>query len=89
MNKVLVVTGGSRGIGAATSLLAAARGYYVCINYHKNKAAADSIVDQIISTGGKAIAVAADVSLESDVKNLFKVVDEELGPITALVSARP
>ncbi|EIC30295.1 SDR family oxidoreductase [Methylomicrobium album] len=86
MSKVLVVTGGSRGIGAETALLAAARGYVVCINYYKNKAAADAVVDQIKSAGGKAIAVAADVSRESDVKDLFKTVDEKLGQISALVN---
>lgn len=86
MSKVLVVTGGSRGIGAATALLAADRGYGVCINYHKNKAAADAIVDQIKSAGGKALAVAADVSRESDVKKLFNIVDEELGRVSALVN---
>lgn len=86
MNKVLIITGGSRGIGAETALLAAARGYDVCINYHKNKAAADAVVDQIKSAGGKALAVAADVSRESDVKDLFKVADEQLGRISALVN---
>ncbi|EIC30713.1 MULTISPECIES: SDR family oxidoreductase [Methylomicrobium] len=86
MNKVLVITGGSRGIGAATALLAAAREYTVCINYRKNQAAAEAVVDEIKSKGGNAIAVAADVSLESEVKNLFKVIDEQLGPISALVN---
>lgn len=86
MNKVLVITGGSRGIGAATALLAAARGYTVCINYQKNQNAADAVVGEIKASGGNAISVAADVSLESDVKNLFKVVDEKLGPISALVN---
>ena len=86
MNKVLVITGGSRGIGAATALLAADRGYTVCINYQKNQMAAEAVIGKIKEKGGNAIAVAADVSLESDVKNLFKVVDEKLGPITALVN---
>jgi NAD(P)-dependent dehydrogenase (short-subunit alcohol dehydrogenase family) len=86
MNKVLIITGGSRGIGAATALLAAERGYTVCINYQTNQTAADVIVDEIKTKGGNAIAVAADVSLEADVRNLFKVVDEQLGPVSALVN---
>lgn len=86
MSKVIIITGGSRGIGAATAKLAATRGYDVCVNYHKNNAAADAIVRSINETGGKAIAVAADVSVESDVKKLFNIVDEQLGPISALVN---
>jgi NAD(P)-dependent dehydrogenase (short-subunit alcohol dehydrogenase family) len=86
MNKVIVITGGSRGIGAATARLAAACGYNVCVNYHKNQTAAHAVVDEIEAIGGKAIAVVADISLESDVKNLFKIVDEKMGPITALVN---
>jgi NAD(P)-dependent dehydrogenase (short-subunit alcohol dehydrogenase family) len=86
MNKVLVITGGSRGIGAATALLAADRGYAVCINYQNNQAAAELVVGKIKAKHGNAIAVAADVSLESEVKNLFKVVDDQLGPISALVN---
>lgn len=86
MNKVIIITGGSRGIGAATALLAAARGYDVCINYHGNHAAADAIVTAIKAKGGKAIAVAADVSSESDVNRLFNTVDQQLGPISALVN---
>lgn len=86
MKKVMVITGGSRGIGAATARLAAARRYAVCVNYQKNQKAADSVVKEINANGGNAIAVAADVSLESDVKNLFKVVDAQLGTVTALVN---
>jgi NAD(P)-dependent dehydrogenase (short-subunit alcohol dehydrogenase family) len=86
MDKVIVITGGSRGIGAATARLAASRGYNVCVNYHENQTAAASIVGEIEAMGGKAIAVQADVSLESDVKNLFQTVDAQLGPITALVN---
>ena len=86
MNKVIVVTGGSRGIGAATAKLAAARGYAVCVNYLKSRDAAESVVSEIEAHGGKAIAVAADVSVESDVLRLFKTVDAELGAITALVN---
>lgn len=86
MNRVMLVTGGSRGIGAATARLAAARGYAVCVNYLKNQAAADAVVDEITRSGGRAIAVAADVSLEEDVVKLFKTVDEQLGTLTALVN---
>jgi len=86
MKKVMIVTGGSRGIGAATAKLAASRGYQVCVNFHKNEAAANQVVDYITAAGGAAIAVQADVSDESDVKRLFSSVDEKLGPITALVN---
>jgi len=86
MGKVIVITGASRGIGAATARLAAAHGYAVCVNYLKSQKDADSIVDEIKSTGGKALAVASDISLETDVVNLFKTVDTRLGVITALVN---
>lgn len=86
MEKVIVITGGSRGIGAATAKLAAARGYAVCVNYQNNKQAADDVVGEIISNGGNAIAVAADVSVETDVKRLFDIVDKKMGTITALVN---
>ena len=86
MKKVLVVTGGSRGIGAATAWLAAARGYAVCVGYLKNEAAAATVVREISEAGGQAIAIAADVSVESDVVRLFERVDTELGPVTELVN---
>jgi NAD(P)-dependent dehydrogenase (short-subunit alcohol dehydrogenase family) len=86
LNKVLVITGGSRGIGAATALLAATRGYAVCISYLKNEAAAAAVVREISEAGGRAIAIAADVSLESDVVRLFERVDTELGSVTELVN---
>jgi NAD(P)-dependent dehydrogenase (short-subunit alcohol dehydrogenase family) len=86
MDKVLIITGSSRGIGAATALHAAAQNYAVCVNYLNNQIAADVIVKQIQANGGKAIAVAADVSLEADVERLFKTVDTELGVLTALVN---
>jgi len=86
MDKVIVITGGSRGIGAATAQLAAQRGYSVCVNYIRNRAAADAVADTIKRAGGKAITVAADVASESDVVRLFNTADKELGPITALVN---
>ena len=86
MNKVLIVTGGGRGIGAATAQLAAERGYAVCVNYRKNKASAEAVVAGIEAAGGKALAVEADVALEADVVRLFETVDAALGPLTALVN---
>jgi NAD(P)-dependent dehydrogenase (short-subunit alcohol dehydrogenase family) len=83
---VAIITGGSRGIGAATARLAAARGCAVCVNYRKNREAADAIVAEIRARGGNAIAVGADVSIEGDVVRLFATVDAELGPVTALVN---
>ena len=86
MNKVIIVTGGSRGIGAATAHLAADRGYAVCVNYHHNQAAAETVVTAIESKGGRAIAVAADVGVQADVVHLFQTVDQTLGIVTALVN---
>ena len=83
---VILITGGSRGIGAATALLAASQGYAVCISYLRNRAAADAVVSAILRTGGKALAVAADVAIEADVVRLFEAVDSTFGPLTALVN---
>ena len=83
---VIVITGGSRGIGAAIAHLAAARGYAVCITYVSNRVAADAVVAQIAQCGGRAIAVAADVAIEADILRLFETVDRELGVVTALVN---
>lgn len=86
MNKNLLITGGGRGIGAATARLAAFRGYSVCVNYRKDREAAEKVVDEIRASGGKAMAVAADVSREEDVIRLFKTMDESMGPLGALVN---
>jgi len=86
MKKVLLITGGATGIGAATARLAAERGYAVCVNYRQSAMAAESLVSEIVSGGGKAIAVQADVGLEEDVVRLFKRVEDELEPLTALVN---
>ncbi len=81
-----MVTGGSRGIGAATARLAAARGHAVCVDYTSNKAAAQRVVDEIVANGGRSIAVQADVADEADVLRLFATCDAELGPVTGLVN---
>jgi NAD(P)-dependent dehydrogenase (short-subunit alcohol dehydrogenase family) len=85
MSKILIVTGGGRGIGKATSLLAAERGWDVCVNYASDSAAADKVKQQIEAKGRKAIAVKADVSKEDDVVALFKAADA-LGPVMGLVN---
>jgi NAD(P)-dependent dehydrogenase (short-subunit alcohol dehydrogenase family) len=84
--KVILITGGSRGIGAATAVLAADQGYAVCINYVNNQDAADRVVDAIKERGGEGIAVRADVASEADVVRLFETVDRSFGPLTALVN---
>lgn len=84
--KVMIVTGGSRGIGAATALLAAQQGYAVCVNYVSNRAAADEIVNKIEANGGRAIAVAGNVAVEEDIVRLFNTVDKTLGTVTALIN---
>ena len=84
MTKVVIVTGGSRGIGAATAAAAANRGYHVCVAYRHRQDAADEVLARCVGAGARGIAVAADVSVEADV--VFSTVDEQLGPISALVN---
>lgn len=86
MTPVVLITGGGRGIGAATARLAAARGYAVCVNFVRDRQAADRLVDDITRDGGRAIAVQADVASASEVSTLFEAVDRQLGPLTALVN---
>jgi len=86
MKKIILITGASRGIGAATARLAASRGYAVCVNYLKNRQAAEAVVAEIEAGGGRAIAVAADVAEEAPVMRLFETVDRQLGTLTALVN---
>ena len=84
--KTIIITGGSRGIGAATALMAADEGYSVCVNYRQNRDAAETVVKKIVDEGGRAISVAADVANEEEVATLFDRANDELGPVTALVN---
>jgi NAD(P)-dependent dehydrogenase (short-subunit alcohol dehydrogenase family) len=86
LEQVLLVTGASRGIGAATALTAARKGYAVAVNYTANAQAAQEVVSRIRADGGKAIAVQADVAEEEQVLHLFNTVDAQLGRLTALVN---
>ncbi|WP_339462862.1 SDR family oxidoreductase [Pseudomonas sp. EA_105y_Pfl2_R69] len=86
MPQVMLITGASRGIGAATARLAAARGYALCLNYHQQQAAADALVAEIIQGGGQAIAVQADVADERQVLQLFAQLDRHFGRLDALVN---
>jgi NAD(P)-dependent dehydrogenase (short-subunit alcohol dehydrogenase family) len=84
--RVLVVTGASGGIGAATARLGARRGYAVCVHYLENQERADAVARAIVEEGGNAVAAQADISSEPDVVRLFEAVDEQLGPVAALVN---
>lgn len=84
--KVVLITGAGRGIGAATAKLFAANGYAVCINYKSDESSAKAVEQTIIDNGGTCITVKADVSCESDVLKLFTTVDEKLGPLTVLIN---
>jgi NAD(P)-dependent dehydrogenase (short-subunit alcohol dehydrogenase family) len=83
---VVIVTGGGRGIGAATARLAAERGYAVCVNYRSDGASAEAVVAHARTRGVKALAVQGDVAREADVVRLFDAAARELGPVTALVN---
>ena len=85
-DKIALITGGSRGIGAAPALLAARQGWAVAVNYQANAAAAQTVVDRIRASGGTAIAVQADVAQEAEVVAMFQAVDAQLGRLTALVN---
>ncbi|WP_353181785.1 SDR family oxidoreductase [Parapedobacter lycopersici] len=84
--KTILITGASRGIGAATALLAARQGYAVSINYHKNRSAAEAVAEQIIHNGGRAVAIHADITREPDILRLFSETERQLGTIYALVN---
>jgi NAD(P)-dependent dehydrogenase (short-subunit alcohol dehydrogenase family) len=86
VTKVVIVTGGGRGIGAATALLAARRGYAVCVNYKSREADAKRVVAEIEADGGRALAVEADISVDADVVRMFTECDRELGTLSALVN---
>jgi NAD(P)-dependent dehydrogenase (short-subunit alcohol dehydrogenase family) len=86
LKRVLLITGGSRGIGAATALLAAQDGWAVAVNYANNQAAANQVVQAIAQAGGQAIAVQGDVADEAQIVRLFATVDQQLGPVTGLVN---
>lgn len=86
MSKVLIVTGASRGIGAATARLAASQGYAVCVNYRTREADANGVVEAIESAGGRAVAVQADVAIAADASHLFEECDRRLGRLSALVN---
>ena len=87
MDKVLLVTGGSRGIGAASCRLAARQGWAVAVNYTANAAAAQVVVDEIRASGGRALAVQADVADEAQVLRMFAQIDRELGRLSGLVNS--
>jgi len=82
----LVVTGGSRGIGAAIALLAGKRGYAVAVNFATGSTEAASVVDEIATAGGRALAVQADISDEAQIVRMFQTAEQELGPIKGLVN---
>jgi NAD(P)-dependent dehydrogenase (short-subunit alcohol dehydrogenase family) len=84
--KIVLVTGASRGIGAAVAELAAAAGYDVAVNYSRDAAAAQQVVERVQARGQRAVTIQADVSQEAQVLQMFKTVDRELGPLTALVN---
>ena len=86
MSKIAIVTGGSRGIGAAAAELLGKAGYAVAVNYARDEAAAQAVVAGIEAGGGKAIAVQGDVAEEADVLRLFEATDKRLGTVTALVN---
>ena len=86
MKGLVLITGGSRGIGAATSIKLAEEGYQVCINYRENKNAAERLVNQITYKGGKAMSIQADISMEEEVIKMFSKIDNEFGSIIGLVN---
>jgi NAD(P)-dependent dehydrogenase (short-subunit alcohol dehydrogenase family) len=86
MSKVVLITGGGRGIGAATARLAAQEGYAVAVNYLADAMAAEGLVAELKKSGAKAKAIQADVSVPSDIIKLFDAAEDAFGPVTALVN---
>ena len=86
MGDTLIITGASRGIGAATARLAATRGWAVCVNYRQAREAAESVVAEVTGGGGRAVAVQADIAVETEVERLFETAEAELGPLGGLVN---
>src|SRR3954469_5852690 len=84
--KTMLITGASRGIGAATAKLAADRGYSVCINYRQNVQAAQTLIEDLQRTGAQVAAFQADVSIETDVVRMFGAIDDQFGPISVLIN---
>jgi NAD(P)-dependent dehydrogenase (short-subunit alcohol dehydrogenase family) len=86
MQNIVLVTGGSRGIGAATALLAARQGWAVAVNYSRQEQAAQEVVQLILAEGGQAMALQADVAQEDQVLRMFETIDHQWGPLTGLVN---
>ncbi|UTW07370.1 SDR family oxidoreductase [Pseudomonas benzenivorans] len=86
MDKVMLITGASRGIGAATARLAAARGYDLCLNYRQQREVAEALAAELVAAGGRAIAVQADVAEEQQVIRLFAEIDRQFGRLDVLVN---
>ena len=83
---IMIVTGGSRGIGAATVMAAGRAGYDVCVNYRSGAAQAQALVDELQAMGRRAIAVYADMENETGIMQLFEATDRALGPVSVLVN---
>lgn len=86
MSKVLLITGASRGIGAETARLAAARGYSLCLNYLHNERAANELLESLTAGGHQAIIYQADVGIESEVEAMYRAIDRDLGRLDGLVN---
>lgn len=86
MSKVLLITGASRGIGAETARLAAARGYSLCLNYRHNERAANELLESLTAGGHQAIICQADVAVEAEVEAMYRIIDRDLGPLDGLVN---